>query len=311
MGKQLMVKMSEYPDIRDELKELAEGYKNLLVTRSTFNEAKKARLRLREKRYLITNIQKSNNSLLNSFKRKNKEMAGGLIGIIFPVEDRIDKKIKDIEKEIEAEKERKRKEKEERIRRQRDLADRILDFMDRCNRADGPREIEGLIDEVDKIKITKKEYGESYSLALKNKERVFDYLRNRYDAVLRAGERKEETKEIAGQIPGEKKKAENKETVEKKETETPVINENKELRPDISKSENKKKTLTIGINPEIIDVFEKDIDVEKTVKHELSLMIQYVMSDWIITLPGAQMGIHPNHLIVDMVVEGIMKNSLV
>lgn len=81
-------------------------YTNLVVTPETFEEAKKARLAIREKRYAIQNQQKKNDDariLWNkSSKESNDKNAKELIAILEPVELEIDKGIKVIEEAKEA-----------------------------------------------------------------------------------------------------------------------------------------------------------------------------------------------------------------
>ncbi len=93
-----------------KLQELAEEYKNLVVSDETYENARKVRAIFREKRLEIQNILKENKSLLNSMKSKQEEMAQELIAIISPVEDQIDAGMKVIDQRKEQEKKRKEEE---------------------------------------------------------------------------------------------------------------------------------------------------------------------------------------------------------
>jgi hypothetical protein len=111
-------KLESFPEKVDRLKALSVEYKNLVLTKRTLSDAKKARHTLRNERYVIQNIRDKNKNLLNAMKRENNRIAEEMIGIIKPTEDEVDEKIKSVEAEIEAERERKRKEREERLKRQ-------------------------------------------------------------------------------------------------------------------------------------------------------------------------------------------------
>ena len=86
---------------KKELTKLAGDYKNLVVTKKTLPEAKKARAKVREARYEIQDIEKENNKKLNAFKLLNKSEAGECYLIIRPVEDKIHGDIKLVEDETE------------------------------------------------------------------------------------------------------------------------------------------------------------------------------------------------------------------
>lgn len=79
-------------------------YQNLIVTPETFEDAKKARATIREKRYDIQRIEKSNNDQLNDLKTQNKNNAAELLEILLPIENSIDAGIKTIEQKKAAEK---------------------------------------------------------------------------------------------------------------------------------------------------------------------------------------------------------------
>ena len=124
------VKIVPYPEIQDELRNLALKYENLVVTRETYDEAKNARLELRDKRYEIQNITKKNKSILNETKKTIEARAEELISLIRPREDEIDKKIKDIEAKIEEEKEKKRQEEE---RKRKEMIQKLSDVKSKFN----------------------------------------------------------------------------------------------------------------------------------------------------------------------------------
>lgn len=104
-----LTKLVPFDVAKDELLVMAKDYTGLIVTKETFESAKKARAVLREKRFFIQNIEKQNNDNINDLKKQNKENAAELIAIIEPIEKQIDSGIK----EIENEKERIKKEKQE------------------------------------------------------------------------------------------------------------------------------------------------------------------------------------------------------
>ena len=86
-----------------ELKQLAQDYGNLVVTTENVDAADKARLRLKNERITIQRQEKANNDVLKQIKKDNEGRAELLIGIIKPVEDKLDIAITAI-KEAEAKK---------------------------------------------------------------------------------------------------------------------------------------------------------------------------------------------------------------
>ena len=86
-----------------ELKQLAQDYGNLVVTTENVDAADKARLRLKNERITIQRQEKANNDVLKQIKKDNEGRAELLIGIIKPVEDKLDLAITAI-KEAEAKK---------------------------------------------------------------------------------------------------------------------------------------------------------------------------------------------------------------
>jgi colicin import membrane protein len=98
-----------------ELIQMAEDYGKLVVTPETFEDAKKAREKIREKRFAIQNIVKDNKAILNKLKTTQEEQGEELINLILPTEERIDAGIKAIENKKAEEKARKEREEQERI----------------------------------------------------------------------------------------------------------------------------------------------------------------------------------------------------
>lgn len=95
---------------KEELQKWANDYKNLVVTKDTYEDAIKARKVLRDARLKVAGILKENKSVLNSEKSKQEEKAAELIAITEPIEEKIDAGIKAIDEEKRIEKERKEKE---------------------------------------------------------------------------------------------------------------------------------------------------------------------------------------------------------
>jgi len=96
--------LSEIGITKSELAIFVADYANLVVTKETFDDAKKARLAIREKRFAIQKIQESNNDQINNLKKQNKSNAEELIAVLTPIEDAIDKGIKAIEEQKEKDK---------------------------------------------------------------------------------------------------------------------------------------------------------------------------------------------------------------
>ena len=99
--------LSKFDVTKNELTEFIGHYTNLLVTEETYEEAKKARMVIREKRYLIQNQQAINDKARIEWNKRamseNKAKAEELIGILLPTEEVIDAGIKEIEAKKEAE----------------------------------------------------------------------------------------------------------------------------------------------------------------------------------------------------------------
>lgn len=100
---------------KEELQKIVDDYKNLVVNDQTFEEAKKARKVLRDKRISIEGILKENKGILNGEKKTQEDKAKALVDIISPTEDSIDAGIKAIEDRKEIEKKRKEEEQMKKI----------------------------------------------------------------------------------------------------------------------------------------------------------------------------------------------------
>lgn len=113
--KELQIKpLATFESTMDDLIALVNDYTNIVVNDETFEEAKKARATLRNKRVEIQKIEKQNTDQLNDLKNQNWANAEKLIAIITPTEDKIDFGIKAVENrkaEAKAEKERIEREK--------------------------------------------------------------------------------------------------------------------------------------------------------------------------------------------------------
>lgn len=159
-----VIKLDNYAAVaQQELSELADRYQNMVVSPETFNDAKKARMELRDKRYEIQKIAKENNSLINQAKKKFADKAEELISIIRPTEDDIDSKIKSIE-EKKAEEKRKRDEERQRIQKERmdkitDLTSKFNGLLIKADTLDDISEIETLISDVS---VTEDEFGDLF-----------------------------------------------------------------------------------------------------------------------------------------------------
>ena len=85
----------------NELKELADKYKNLVVTEETLDEAEKARLDLYRARIDIQRDAKFNNEVLNKAKKINSSNEDTLIGLIEPTEKDIFEKVRQVKELVE------------------------------------------------------------------------------------------------------------------------------------------------------------------------------------------------------------------
>ncbi len=113
---------------KEQLEQLRDSYKNLLVTPETVKDANKARLVLYRARIDIQKVEKDNNDILNDFKKRNAKKADELIAIIQPLEMELKLKIDAIEGEEKRKKEEEVKAEQARIKR---IKDSILELESR------------------------------------------------------------------------------------------------------------------------------------------------------------------------------------
>jgi hypothetical protein len=113
---QEIITIDPYEKSKEDLIAFVSDYQKIVVTDETFEEAKKARLVLRDLRYSIQATEKKNTDKLNEIKNTNWNRSKELIALITPAEERIDLGIKAIEQRkaaAKAEKERIEREKVE------------------------------------------------------------------------------------------------------------------------------------------------------------------------------------------------------
>lgn len=82
-------KLTPFAVTKDRLTQLANDYKNLVVTKDNLKEANEARLVLYRERISIQGVMKKNNDKLNKLKSDNKEAGEILIAITSPIENRL------------------------------------------------------------------------------------------------------------------------------------------------------------------------------------------------------------------------------
>ncbi len=189
----------DYPDKQNELKKLADDYKSIVVSRSTFEEAKKARVVLRQERYTLQNIEKANNGLLTDLKKNNKSLAETLISIIKPVEDDIDEKIKAIEQEKQREREEKEAKRVAKMVEDTKKANEILGYTERLLSLTSTNDIDNFIADVNSIAISVEAYGDANGLAFTNKGIILGQAATVKEKItlLETKEREERLKEAA------------------------------------------------------------------------------------------------------------------
>lgn len=110
-----LISLLDFNETSEVLTSIAKKYEAHEVTDENFKESKEIRAEIREFRYSIQNIEKHNTKLLNDAKKIQKDASEKLIGIISPVEDKIDSQIKEIENRKQLEKEAKERAEAERI----------------------------------------------------------------------------------------------------------------------------------------------------------------------------------------------------
>lgn len=110
-----LVKLEPFEVAKAELQQLANDYKNLVVTKETYDEAVKARRVLREARLNIEKKIKANKDILNTAKKSLEQEGEELVSIVSPLEETIGAGIKVIDDEKELEKKRKEEEAQKKI----------------------------------------------------------------------------------------------------------------------------------------------------------------------------------------------------
>lgn len=110
-----LISLLDFNETSEVLTSIAKKYEAHEVTDENFKESKEIRAEIREFRYSIQNIEKHNTKLLNDAKKIQKDASEKLIGIISPVEDKIDSQIKEIENRKKLEKEASEKAEAERV----------------------------------------------------------------------------------------------------------------------------------------------------------------------------------------------------
>lgn len=110
-----LISLLDFNETSEVLTSIAKKYEAHEVTDENFKESKEIRAEIREFRYSIQNIEKHNTKLLNDAKKIQKDASEKLIGIISPVEDKIDSQIKEIENKKQLEKEAREKAEAERV----------------------------------------------------------------------------------------------------------------------------------------------------------------------------------------------------
>ena len=101
---------------KDILRKLARKYNRLNITRENWKkEGLEAERILRNSRYALQKIHKSNNKFLNDVKKKERELYEGLISIIKPIEEKLKGKIDEIKEEIKREREEAERKERERL----------------------------------------------------------------------------------------------------------------------------------------------------------------------------------------------------
>lgn len=120
----------DFNSVKTELEKVKKKYQSLgkkELTKENLQEFKDARADIRSYRYGMQNILKNNKDILNSKKKEMEDDTEKLISIIMPIEESIDKKIKDEETRIQKEKEEKAKKEQERIDK---IMNKISEFND-------------------------------------------------------------------------------------------------------------------------------------------------------------------------------------
>ena len=129
-----LIKLVDVEVTKGILTDLANQYKSIQVNTSNYKkEAATAEKELRQTRYALQAVQKSNNALLNKAKKQQKDLFEQLINIIQPLENKIHTEISAVKKMVADEKRRKREQEEKRMEKIKDLLrhyeDTFLNFF--------------------------------------------------------------------------------------------------------------------------------------------------------------------------------------
>ena len=110
-----LVRLEPFEVAKAELQQLANDYKNLVVTEETYDDAIKARRVLKDARLNVEKKVKANKDILNGAKKSLEQEGDELVLIVSPIEDKISAGIKLIDDKKEAEKKRKEEEAQKKI----------------------------------------------------------------------------------------------------------------------------------------------------------------------------------------------------
>jgi len=182
-----------FPEKEAQLKQLAEDYAGLVVTKETLKDSRVARKNLRDERYAIQNIEKENRDIMNDLKKQNITLASALIDIIRPTEDVIDVDIKRVEAVIAEEKAAAAEAAAELLRQQAKKAGDILN-IDTSEFTD-VKEFDALVLSLGEQEITEEEFGAYHLIATDNINTAIDIVTElTADFLLKQKEAEEERK---------------------------------------------------------------------------------------------------------------------
>lgn len=176
--------LTPYPAIADELNQMVKDYKDTLVTEETFDEAKKVRGIIREKRYTLQNIAKENASIISNAGKVNKALAEELISIIRPTEDRIDGDIKKIEDKKAEEKAERDRQKAERKAELVERASKIkTDVLEKLANGISLEDAQKLLREYQDIEISEDEYEDLIFVAEQSYEEALELITGKIESL--------------------------------------------------------------------------------------------------------------------------------
>lgn len=190
--------ITQVGDIKDELQVFISDYSNLVVTPETYNESKKARATIREKRFFLQNILKKNNDTLNTIKKDQKEKFDEFINILLPVEEKIHEGIKAIE-------EKKKAEKEEKDRRERERVENIRKAIDNFQNStweallscDTVEKAEKLLEEAESFDDSFDTNNEFMTEAQEKKAALVEKVKNKLEALKAQEDLRKEDERVA------------------------------------------------------------------------------------------------------------------